>query len=86
MRFFKSVIESNCTYKRGLKKAAKQNMALTRPSEWDGIHIVKDDNYYIVLKTGEVLVNPSDILDTKKKDWAIVEPTARALEKINNLK
>lgn len=82
MRYFKSIIESNLTYKRGLKKATKLGYGLTRPSEWDGIHIVKNDKYYIILKNGEVLENPKEILDTKKKDWAMVEPTKRALEKI----
>lgn len=85
MKFFKAVLACDMSYKKCLKSATKLNKALTR-LEWDGIHIVKDDKYYIILKNGEVLVNPKEILDSKKKDWAIVEPTKRALDKINKLK
>ena len=83
MVFYKAILEKNLTYKQALKKA-KRGQAITRPAEWDGVHIETKDNYYIVLKSGEVLTNPEEILNADRtfKDWAVVVPTNRALDKI----
>lgn len=84
MRFFKKIIENEMTYKKCLKKANKLGLAITRP-EWDGIHIEVDGEYIILCKNGEIVKNPKEIFDVKKKDWMIVEPTNRALEKIKRV-
>ena len=83
MVFYKAILEKNLTYKQALKKA-KRGQAITRPIDWDGIHIETKDSYYIVLKSGEVILNPEEIQNTDRtfKDWAVVVPTNRALDKI----
>ena len=83
MVFYKEILEKGLTYKQALKKA-RRGQAVTRPAEWGGIHMEIKDSYYIVLKTGEVLVNPEEIQNTDRtcKDWAVVVPTKRALTKV----
>lgn len=69
------------TYKRCMNTAKKNGLAFTR-LEWDGLHMVIDGIYTILTKSGEVIKNPEEIMDIKKKDWAVVVPTKRALEKL----
>lgn len=85
MRYFKSVLETGLTYKQALKKAKKLKMAVTRPEEWDGIHIEVDKDYFIILKDGQVVANPEEIHNTERKykDWAVVDITNRAMDKLN---
>lgn len=81
MRYYKEIIEKDMTYKRCLNKATKTGCGITRP-EWDGVHILVGEEYKILTKQGQVLVNPTEIMDTKKKDWQIVRLTNRAEEKL----
>ena len=85
MRYYNAIIEENLTYKRGLKKAKKMNLALTRPSEWDGFHIILGEDYFILLKNGQAIIYPKEVLNIKSKDWAIVKPTKRAIAKLKNI-
>ena len=84
MRYFKEILEDGLTYKKALKRAKKLGQAITRPNDWDGIHIETKEAYKILLANGNVLYNPQEIYDThrKIKDWAVVVPTKRALEKV----
>ena len=82
MRYYKEIIETNMTYKRCLNKATKLGLGITRPSEWDGVHILAGEEYRILTKQGEVIKNPAEIMDMKKKDWAIVRLTNRAEQKL----
>ena len=84
MRYYKAILEKNLTHKQALKLAKKLKKAITRPSEWEGIHCEDKNGYKILLKSGEVIINPEVIMNTKRtdKDWAVVEPTKRALKKI----
>lgn len=82
MRYYKAIIEENLTYKQAIKKAKKMDKMITRPSVWDGVHVVTEEDYKILQRTGEILVNPDEIWNTERKykDWAVVEPTNRAIE------
>lgn len=82
MRYYKAIFENNLTYKRGINKATKLGFALTRPNQNDGFHIVLNKTYYILKADGEIIKNPEEITDLNAKDWAIVVPSKRALEKL----
>ena len=82
MRYYNAIKIKEMTYKRCAKKATKEGLAFTRPDEWDGLHMIVNDTYFILTRDGEVIKNPEKVFDTKKKDWAIVVPTRRALDKI----
>ena len=85
VRYFKEILEDGLTYKKALKRAKKLGQAITRPNDWDGIHIEVDGIYKILLSNGNVLYNPEEIYDThrKIKDWAVVVPTERAVKRLN---
>lgn len=52
--------------------------------EWSGFHFIRNGKYYIMLKTGEILINPKEVYCTDKNDWMIAFPTDEALLKIND--
>lgn len=85
MRYFKSILETGLTYKQALKKAKKIGQAITRPNEWDGIHIEINNDYFIILKDGQIVKNPEEIHNTERKykDWAVVGITNRAVDKLD---
>lgn len=65
----------NLSYEDALIQA--QAGAYISRLEWDGFHFIDvapdgERTYIIVLKTGEMLFNPSEIYDVDKKDWGIV--------------
>lgn len=85
MRYYKAIAEENLTYKKAIKLAKKLGLAVTRPSVWEGIHMETKEAYKILLANGNVLYNPQEIYDTHRtiKDWAVVVPTERALNRLN---
>lgn len=82
MRYYNAIKVKEMTYKKCMNTAKKNGLAFTRPTEWDGIHMIVDGIYTILTKDGQVIRNPEEVFDTKKKDWAVVVPTKRALKKL----
>lgn len=78
MKYWKRPISENLTYDEA-KMLLNQGYFITRP-EQDGFHFLAQDNktHCILLKTGEVVVNPKEIYDTDKNDWmtAVIENEA----------
>lgn len=65
----------NLSYEDALEQA--QAGAYISRLEWDGFHFIDvapdgERTYVIVLKTGEMLFNPTEIYDKDKKDWGVV--------------
>lgn len=85
MRYYKAQIETNMTYKRALNKAKKLGLAITRPSDWDGIHLEINGEYVILEKDGSIIKSPEKVDSIKAKDWSIVVPTNRALTKLKEV-
>lgn len=71
------VIESNILKGKG-------NVFITRP-DWDGVHFMFKDDYFILTKDDQLIANPKDVYDLDKNDWMIVKITHSAKELINNL-
>lgn len=82
MRYYNAIKIKEMTYKRCMNRATKEGLAFTRPDEWNGIHMVIDGVYTILTKNGEIIKNPEQVMDIKKKDWAVVVPTKRAKAKL----
>lgn len=57
---------------------------ITRP-EWDGVHFMVKDDYFILTKDNNLIANPKEVYDLDKSDWMIVEVTDEAKELINTL-
>lgn len=85
MRYYKAQIEEKMTYKKALNKAKKLGLAITRPSDWDGIHLEINGEYVILEKDGSIIKKPEKVNATKAKDWSIVIPTNRALNKLKEI-
>lgn len=49
-----------------------KNKYFTRPC-WDGVHFMKNNDYYILLNSGKILKNPECVFDKSKKDWIEVD-------------
>lgn len=55
---------------------------LTR-KEWGGIHYInRYGEYCILLKTGQIIINPVEVYKTDEPDWILVEATEEALRLI----
>lgn len=54
--------------------------------EWDGFHFKRKGDYYILLKTGEVIKNPEEIYNKNSRDWCLVLPTKEAMKIIKKIK
>jgi hypothetical protein len=86
MRYYNSMVAHNGPYWKALEYVKKYpgKAFITRPN-WDGIHfITKQGDYAILLKTGEIMVKPENIMDMDKSDWMLVNPTKRAIELIKS--
>lgn len=57
---------------------------ITRP-EWDGVHFMVKDDYFILTKDDQLIANPKEVYDLDKDDWMIVKVTTLAKELINTL-
>lgn len=81
MKYWENKISTDLEY-----EVAKRQIRVYRPyyttrPEWDGVHFYsKRGEYCILLKTGEVLINPKEIQDADKKDWMIVTITDEAVK------
>lgn len=76
MKYWEEIIEGNLTYEEA--RTAMAIRYVTRP-EWDGFHFLNlQDKHCILLKTGELLIDIKEVLDTDKKDWCIVRITNEA--------
>jgi hypothetical protein len=77
MKYWDREIITNLTYAeahRGIKNTSEVHYA-TRP-EWNGVHFYDyDGDYCILLHTGELLINPKELMDKDKTDWMIVTIT-----------
>lgn len=78
MKYYNKILKGNLTYKEALEEMCKNAIA-TRP-EWDGVHMFRDGNYYIILKDGAVLINPTTVMDEDKLDWIIVVPNEECIK------
>lgn len=69
-------------------KVVKENKTesfMTR-MEWDGVHfLTKNGTYAILLKSGEVLVNPNSVYRTDYDDWLLVTITDEATDILQKL-
>lgn len=54
--------------------------------EWDGFHFKRKGDYYILLKTGEILKNPEEVYNKDSRDWCLVLPTKEAMKIIKKEK
>lgn len=82
MKFWEQIISKNVSYDYALNyiKSYKGTSYITRP-EWDGVHFIsKNNEYCILLKTGEVLIDESEVYDKDKNDWLIVTITDKAVK------
>lgn len=76
MKYYSRTILRNLTYKQALN-AMEKGCSVSRKN-WDGIHLIYNKRYIILLKSGEIMENPKEIYDTDKNDWCIVYPTEEA--------
>lgn len=73
MRRWETVLCKNATYEQARKLLDKFSSCYITRREWDGVHFLNaNKDYCILLKTGEILVNPENIMDTDKNDWMLV--------------
>ena len=79
-KYWNSIIKRNLTYDdaRHLIEEYPTGVFITR-NEWDGVHfITKNFNYAILLKTGEVVLNPNEIYNRTSNDWLVVDINDKA--------
>ena len=83
MRYWKEVLLKGLEYDKAVNEShildGDAQSFITRP-EWKGVHFMYKDDYYILLKDGTILKNPSEIYCERKNDWMIVTITAEAVE------
>lgn len=82
MKYWEREIFKNLKYneaERAIRNTTPTHY-ITRP-EWEGVHFYnKYGDYCILLKSGEVVVEPEEIYDTDKQDWMVVSITEQAVE------
>jgi hypothetical protein len=83
MKYWEEILLGELTYDKAVKEShlldGDAKSFITRP-EWDGVHFMYKDDYYILLKGGAILKNPNEIYCERKNDWMIVTITAEAIE------
>lgn len=84
-KYWTEIKKSNLNYKEAINLMQKENEFITRP-EWLGFHFMsKNNEYCILLKTGEIINNATDIWDIDKNDWITVSISYEAKQIINHL-
>lgn len=62
----------------------RERAFLTR-KEWYGVHYINRwGEYCILLRTGEIIVNPIEVYKTNEEDWILVDITDEAKLLIEN--
>lgn len=83
MKYWDNILLQGLSYDKAVSEShildGDVQSFITRP-EWDGVHFMVKDDYYILLKDGSILRNPKEIYSERKNDWMIVTITAEALE------
>ena len=85
-RKFWSFVEDFVSYAKAYEEMVwnREEVFVTR-KEWNGVHYINRwGEYCILLKTGEIIVNPIEILEKDEPDWIIVEITDEARRIIEN--
>lgn len=83
MKYYTRSVIRNMTYEQALNSMNK-GLYVSR-EEWNGLHFKRDDEYYILLKTGEILKNPENVYNKESNDWCVVIPTKDAVSIIKNI-
>lgn len=79
-KYWKGIVGKRKTYEEALPDMLRGKV-YTRPFEWLGVHLIdRDDDYIILTKDGEVLINPLSIEFTDGNDWSEVILTRAAKE------
>lgn len=73
MKYYSHSVIRNMSYELAVQ-AMDKGCVVSR-EEWDGVHLKYNNDYIIILKTGEIIINPEELYCTDKKDWCIVMPT-----------
>ncbi len=78
-KFWDKVLLQGLSYDKAVKESflVEGDSFITRP-EWNGVHFMVKDDYFILLKDGSILRNPEDVHGLDKEDWMIVTITAEA--------
>lgn len=73
------------TYSKGydILDSNRECVFMTR-KEWNGVHYINRwGEYCILLRTGEIIVNPIEVFKKDEGDWILVEITEEAKQIIN---
>lgn len=88
MKHYEKIIVSELSYESVVEASGildgQGDAFITRP-EWDGVHFMVKDDYFILTKENKLIANPKDVYDLEKDDWMLVEATDHAKELINVL-
>lgn len=89
MKYWVIALKCGLNYEQAKDYARRYRpIYITRP-EWNGVHFFNVyGDYCILLKTGEVVINPEEIYDTDKDDWIeviITTDAVRTIEKYTKL-
>ena len=84
MKYYLRSVIRNMSYELAVQ--AMDKGCIVSREEWDGVHFKINGDYVILLKTGEILVNPEEIYCTDKRDWCIVIPSEEAKNIIKGFK
>lgn len=81
MKYWDKVLLQDLDYDRAVKEShildGNAQSCITRPN-WNGVHFMLKDDYYILLEDGLVLKNPEEVYGLDKDDWMIVTITPEA--------
>lgn len=83
MKFWNEILLKGLSYDKAVNEShlldGEADCFITRP-DWDGVHFMYKDDYFILLKDGSILRNPKEIYYERENDWMIVTITAEASE------
>lgn len=87
MKYYDEVLNKNLNFEVANKLAKNKKQFITRP-RWEGLYFYdKNQNNYVLLKSGELRKISEDIMyDKDTNDWMVVVPTKEALNIIKKIK
>ena len=53
--------------------------------EWEGVHFLLDEDYYIITKDREIIKNPKEIYNLDSDDWCLVVISDECLRIFNTI-
>ena len=87
MKLYNKIIMDNLSYEKVVVESkileGNGNVFITRP-EWDGVHFMVKDDYFILTKDKQMIVNPKNVYSLDKNDWMIVTIDDSIKDLINN--